>query len=117
LANEETLEFSQPGSYIHFNGLMQKNISSTADITLYVNDVRLVEGAILKLNCQLGANQFTIYGVIVYGSYTYYGIKFYNTLPYTSTSQNTSILSAKLITKKPKLNLLDASSIKIKNIR
>jgi len=117
LANEEALEFSQPGSYIYFNGLMQKNISSTADIILYVNDVRLVEGAILKLNCQLGANQFTIYGVIVYGSYTYYGIKFYNTLPYTSTSQNTSILSAKLITKKPKLNLLDASSIKIKNIR
>jgi hypothetical protein len=117
LASEEALEFFQPGSYIYFNGLMQNNISSTADITLYVNDVRLVKGAILKLNCQLGANQFTIYCVIVYGTYTYYGVKFYNTLPYTSTLQNTSILSANLITKKPKLNLLDASSIKIKNIR
>lgn len=105
-------------SYIVPNDVSQDNISSTSDIALATVETINI-GDVLKFSCSLSGQDFVIYGIVVYGGYPSYGMKFYNTLPFTSTNLavTTTITAASIVTKKPKLNLLDISGIKIKNIR
>ena len=116
--SKETPLTIMSSSYIVPNDVAQDNISSTSDIVLNIAETINI-GDVLKFSCDLLGQDFVIYGVVIYGGGSSYGMKFYNTLPFTSASlgTNTTITAASIVTKKPKLNLLDISGIKIKNIR